>query len=566
MNIKHILILCVVFLGSKLQGQLTLKGGAEWYVMEQGLFFVSDSVHVEPQGVFSSNGTLVVNGHLKNEGTLLLNDTTSLSGNLIQNGAMTHGPNSVFRLAGADQDILGTGEVAFTELRADGDGLKTLFQSVSCSRLNLGDCRINTQGDSLLVLGELASDLSYGSGWVYSSLNGGLFRTINANEAFVFPVGSAERYRPLVLQSALESGLVGARFSESASSADGIPLFLVAPGICRVDSQFYFRLYGDLGSATVTTVFEPEFTAQARPWATATPSGLGQWTALAELPQLQNDSVRVSFNVNLQDGLAIAPYFGRPDSPVILGPDTLCFGSSGVQYEAENPNDEWDYLWSASGGLIFGTSTNTAFTVNWSSAPVGNVSLIISDSLGCSSFPASLNVYFHPLPEADITVTLPVFPHTGEMFEFSSTSSGADFYSWDFGNGEGSFLKDPQEDFDNPGVYAISLIVSNLFGCRDTAYETIEIPEELIFPDAFSPNGDGINDQLEIKASGMDVYSLVIFDRWGAVVFESNSDGFHWDGRNAQGNRMPAGTYFVLLRAQGKTKLFEIRRGITLFD
>ncbi len=80
-------------------------------------------------------------------------------------------------------------------------------------------------------------------------------------------------------------------------------------------------------------------------------------------------------------------------------------------------------------------------------------------------------------------------------------------------------------------------------------------------PEAFSPNGDGINDLFEIK--GLEKYksvSIEIFNRWGNIVFQSNNygvgngkDGF-WDGigQNRQGNNtgpVPTGTYFYVLKA-----------------
>lgn len=86
-------------------------------------------------------------------------------------------------------------------------------------------------------------------------------------------------------------------------------------------------------------------------------------------------------------------------------------------------------------------------------------------------------------------------------------------------------------------------------------------------PEAFSPNGDGINDKFEIK--GLSKYKIVeleIFNRWGNAVFQSKNYGVgqgktgFWDGTASQGLRtgsgpVPSGTYFYVLKLDGKEKI-----------
>ncbi len=86
-------------------------------------------------------------------------------------------------------------------------------------------------------------------------------------------------------------------------------------------------------------------------------------------------------------------------------------------------------------------------------------------------------------------------------------------------------------------------------------------------PEAFSPNGDGINDKFEIK--GLSKYKTVeieIFNRWGNTVFQSKNYGAgqgktgFWDGTASQGLRtgsgpVPSGVYFYILKLDGKEKI-----------
>jgi gliding motility-associated-like protein len=79
------------------------------------------------------------------------------------------------------------------------------------------------------------------------------------------------------------------------------------------------------------------------------------------------------------------------------------------------------------------------------------------------------------------------------------------------------------------------LIATSDLGCVDTAYQTIQLTEELIFyvPNAFTPDGDEYNNLFKpVFYSGFDPYdfSLLVFNRWGEVIFESNDATIGWDG------------------------------------
>ena len=82
-------------------------------------------------------------------------------------------------------------------------------------------------------------------------------------------------------------------------------------------------------------------------------------------------------------------------------------------------------------------------------------------------------------------------------------------------------------------------------------------------PEAFSPNGDGINDKFEIKGlAKYEAVEMVIFNRWGNTVYQSENygegagkDGF-WDGTaKSGGGPVPNGTYFYVLKLDGKEKI-----------
>ncbi len=118
----------------------------------------------------------------------------------------------------------------------------------------------------------------------------------------------------------------------------------------------------------------------------------------------------------------------------------------------------------------------------------------------------------------------------------------------------------------------ITLQVQDRFGCSGTASIRVKIDQEpgLFVPSAFSPDGNGANDRLQIFADDRqvrEVLSFQVFSRWGAVLYEArnfapNSPAQGWDGR-FQGTLLDAGPYVYLVEVElvdGTTRQF---RGVT---
>jgi gliding motility-associated-like protein len=90
-------------------------------------------------------------------------------------------------------------------------------------------------------------------------------------------------------------------------------------------------------------------------------------------------------------------------------------------------------------------------------------------------------------------------------------------------------------------VYCVTVTDTN--NCTDSACVTITVLKEpvdcskateLYFPNAFSPNNDFENDELRIyypDLTCIETFALVLYDRWGEKVYETNDPAFEWDGR-----------------------------------
>jgi len=75
----------------------------------------------------------------------------------------------------------------------------------------------------------------------------------------------------------------------------------------------------------------------------------------------------------------------------------------------------------------------------------------------------------------------------------------------------------------------------------------VEKPYALYSPNAFSPDGDGINDFFKISGQGIIDYQIEIFNRWGQMVYKSLDLGKGWDG-TFKGKNLPTGTYVYKIK------------------
>lgn len=79
---------------------------------------------------------------------------------------------------------------------------------------------------------------------------------------------------------------------------------------------------------------------------------------------------------------------------------------------------------------------------------------------------------------------------------------------------------------------------------------------EVFWPNVITPNDDGLNDCFKPGFIGefSDCYELVVYNRWGALLFESVGTGNCWDGRTKAGTPVPEGTYYYIARVLEQEK------------
>mgnify|MGYP001627180524 CR=1 FL=1 len=168
-----------------------------------------------------------------------------------------------------------------------------------------------------------------------------------------------------------------------------------------------------------------------------------------------------------------------------------------------------------------------------------DITLSAASSSGCTaSFTASNIVCAEAAPNASFTVVPGSVSWIDPHVSMVNSTSGATDYLWYFGDDSAvstEFQPSHTYPVDVANNYTVMLVAYSPIGCVDTAYSTVEVFEDLIFyvPNTFTPDGDVYNQVfLPVFTSGFDPYDyqLLIFNRWGEIIFESNDAKVGWDG------------------------------------
>ena len=146
---------------------------------------------------------------------------------------------------------------------------------------------------------------------------------------------------------------------------------------------------------------------------------------------------------------------------------------------------------------------------------------------------------------------------------FNNSSQNSTNFQWNFGNGftnTTSDLSGQTQVYDTTGVYSVMLVAIN-GSCFDTTYVTIVVNDPPIIPpvvpvsletsNVFTPNGDGVNDVFAFKLENITQLDMTILNRWGQVVFTSDSFNSFWNGKVISGLDAEAGVYFYFYTAEG---------------
>jgi gliding motility-associated-like protein len=274
-------------------------------------------------------------------------------------------------------------------------------------------------------------------------------------------------------------------------------------------------------------------------------AGITQYTVTASLNGCSGQQM---ISVNVTNNLTVT-----------VNPVAYCSGGSAQLFA--NGGSNW--TWSPAAGLscttcqnpiVSGTTTNT-YTVN--------------ATQGTCTASNTVVAAVSPNPDAAYLFST---DNTGmpQSVTFDNNSTNATSYTWNFGDGSSvSTASNPSHVYTEEGNFPVTLIAFNSNGCGpDTITYTVVVFDgsSVIVPNIFTPNGDQINETLDITTKGISELICTIYDRWGIKVAELDSPtNPKWDGKTASGNAASEGTYFYILKATGiDNRTFDLKGSVLL--
>ena len=262
----------------------------------------------------------------------------------------------------------------------------------------------------------------------------------------------------------------------------------------------------------------------------ASPVGTGTWQHPYQADGIYNATLTLvdtnycnaphTETIPLRVAANVVASFTAPDSS--CAPAVIEFGNTTLGGESFS----WDFGDGA-------TSTEAYPTHTYPNPGDYQVTLHAVDNNTCNKTDdTTVTIHVFGAPSAEFSFT-PTKPEDNTPVTFVNQSIGAVSYLWEFGDGEVSTQTNPVHQYNKTGTYEVCMTATNQAGCTDTACQQVSAIIIPLFdvPNAFSPNGDGMNDVLLVRGFGISKFSFKIFNRWGQLVFESNDPSIGWDGR-----------------------------------
>jgi gliding motility-associated-like protein len=213
------------------------------------------------------------------------------------------------------------------------------------------------------------------------------------------------------------------------------------------------------------------------------------------------------------------------------------------------------------------------YTVKWSSGDVsgsngeimetnveGSYSVEVTDNNGCTK----TQIFDVVLPK----LGYPEFDYTSFYWQtfgaltfndpITFTNNSTESFlsvSWDFGDGNSSDENDPVHSYEKKGSYDVTLYVTYFSGCIYEIKKTIYVGDsyEIEFPNAFTPNSDGLNDTFRPVYYGFKSVDLQVFDTWGTLIYSETAEGANiMTGWNGMLNGKPATNGNYIFQVSGE--------------
>ena len=215
--------------------------------------------------------------------------------------------------------------------------------------------------------------------------------------------------------------------------------------------------------------------------------------------------------------------------------DSACVPASISFQNQTDPSFNGSCYWNFGNGS-FSSSCNPNVNGYFYEQGSFDVSLTVTSPEGCSFTTTQFDVVNTYGPVALFDYDPNPADISNPKIQFENQSTDAAYYMWDFDEYGSSMAVNPVVEYPSeiPGEYEVCLSAIDPDGCYDEYCDVIEIAADLLIyiPNAFSPNGDGVNDLFYPVMQGVDIveYEFKIFNRRGKLVWSTTDPEAKWDG------------------------------------
>ena len=300
---------------------------------------------------------------------------------------------------------------------------------------------------------------------------------------------------------------------------------------------------GDPATLSATFTEYPEIHPESYRWST------GDTTATITVNPLQSTTytLTVTFDNGCDNKDTVRVKITELELPEITGTDSVCKGYPAT-LTATHPTSNTFHWSNGQNGATITVTPQTTTTYTVSATMEGNCTVI-----------DTFTVHVLPLPTPSFQANPTEIYVENNIGTVTCTDmSPADYYlKWNFGDvfsnvNEVENVSEVTHDYTHSGFYTITLTATDSLGCVDSVKVrvSVEVPYFFYIPNAFTPDGDGVNETFAPKGEGVDPdqYSMQIFDRAGMLIYSTHNPYDYWDGRNKYGQMCPEGVYIFIIR------------------
>ena len=240
---------------------------------------------------------------------------------------------------------------------------------------------------------------------------------------------------------------------------------------------------------------------------------------------------------------------------VLSSQDNLCTNSNTGALFLQGSGGTFPYQYSIDGGS-FG---NASF---FDGLDEGEHTFTINDTNNCStdSLITVLSEY-ELIADFGLAYTNPYIDWP-ISFNDSSLATGITSWFWELGNGASMQGQNSEFTYRTPGLYPITLKITNEVGCEAIKIDTLIIEKgyKLTMPSAFTPNGDALNDVFKASHENIIQTTLQLYNKYGALVFESTDLNAEWNG-DLKDTPLPQDSYLYVIEYVAESGVARTERG-----